>query len=490
MKPSPRGEVAQTAAILAASKFVAGAAASLLPILVVRRLTQSEFGAYKQIDLVAGLLLPFLGLGLDKSLTYFVPRNRERADEYVTAAFLPCGIAGALCVLLALLMPSAGAAVLGTEPNRLLLVSAATTAVASVFVLSAVRALIATGGKGTAGVITAARGPVLVLLVGSVMLLGGGLHDLLWCYFSLAALQIATSLGVLRRAGLLARHFRPELAARQFRFGAPLWGSALIAVWADRMDRYLVSLTLGPAAFAVYAVGRTSVPFYTTAGTSLETAMAPNLARWESEGEYRRMADLWSGSIRRLLPVAIMVFIAMQATADWVIPFLYTGTYRDAVPIVRVSAFALLFSGFTGTDAVLRAFARTRFLFATNVANVILRLGLGVLALREGSLVHLAVVALGTDAAVKITQASVAARCLSLGPAALLPARHLAGPIALAGAGAAASLALERFVPSLPARFAATAVVWGAVLSYQVHRSGMMKSIGMRLPWKRRGPAA
>lgn len=483
-----RDDVARTAVIIAGARFLAGAAAALLPFVIVRRLTQEDFGAYKQIDLVAALLLPFLGLGLDKSLTYFVPRSRERAPDYVTAAFVPCAALGMLILVLAFLLPGPASTVLGTVSHRLLIVCAVSNGVAAVFVLASVRVLIATGSSKAAGLITAARGPLMVLIVGSIALLGGRLDGLLWGFLALAILQVAVSLGALARRKLIARRFSPAQLVELFRFGSPLWGSALVQTWAGRMDRYLVSLTAGPAAFAVYAVGRTSVPFYATMGSSLETAMAPSLARWEGEGEHHRMAGLWTGSIRRLLPISLIMFIAMQSTAGWVIPFLYTGAYRDSVPIVRVSCFALLFSGYTGTEGVLRAFARTRFLFVTGMTDVIARLALGLAVLRTGSLVTLAVVAIATESVVRIAQITVAARSLSAAPGAVLPLRELGRPFAIAAAGAAASLVLEHFVGSEQIRFGAVGVVWAAILFVQARSSGILSALPLPFFGRRRAP--
>src|SRR2546429_8408417 len=50
----------------------------VLPLLLVRRLSQTEFGLYKQAFLVVGTASGILPLSFSMSAFYFLPRERER----------------------------------------------------------------------------------------------------------------------------------------------------------------------------------------------------------------------------------------------------------------------------------------------------------------------------------------------------------------------------------------------------------------------------
>jgi len=472
-------EVARTAAFLGAARALAGVVTMALAPLIVRRLTQAEFGVYKQLDLVAGLLLPFLGLGLDKGLAYFIPRDRARTPERVSAALLPIGVLGLLAALIVWLFPGEASGMLGSEPLRLLLVAAVTGGLSSVFLLSSVRILIATGRGGLASIISGVRGLLVVVVVGLVVLVDPRLNSILCAYLALALVQIVFVLVLLLRCGHLTRRFGRDALREQFAFGSRLWGAGIVQMWAGRLDRYLVSLTQGAAAYAIYTVGRTTIPFYSTMETSVEASMAPTMARWEGMGEHERMAHLWRASIRRLLPVACLTFAGLQATAHWLIPFVFTDAYAAATPIVRVSAVTVLLAGYSGTEGVLRAFARVNFLFAINAVSGVARLGLCILVLQTGSLVALAAVAVGLDALVRLSQAVVAARCLSLGAKDLVPLDALRFPAILALAGIGASILVAGQIEVGLMRFAIVAGIWGTCLLIQVYRSGMLQSIGL-----------
>ena len=488
-------ELGRSAGLLGAAHVLGGAVALALPLLIVRRFDQTSFGTYKQLDLVATLLLPILGLGLDKSLTYFIPREREHAARYVTAAYVPCALAGLLGLAAVLAWPGAAGHALGAEGGRLFLLAAVSAAVSSVFVLAGMRVFIAVGDTLRASAVTALRGPALVLVVGTVVLVAPSLPALLWAYVALNLAQIVVILALMDRRSLLVGRTDLESFVKQLRYGIPLWGSAILQVWTNRLDRYLVSLSHGAAGYAIYAVGRTSVPFYAALSGALETVMAPKLAEWEGLGEHRRMAELWKATIVRMLPMALIVCAAIEATAGWLVPLLFTENYRSATSILRVSAISLLFVGHTGTDGVLRAFARVRFLFVTNLLNAAVRLALTLAALATGSLALVAAAAVGVETAVRAVQAVAAARCLQLGVADLLPVRRLGEPLALSIAGTAASLAMTRVVEHGIARLLLAGVIWGSICFLEAYRIGLLQGLGLWPPdprrilalWRRRG---
>jgi len=54
-----------------------------LPMLLVRRLDQAQFGVYKQLFLVIGTSVTVLPLGFAMSAYYFLPRERDRQRETV-----------------------------------------------------------------------------------------------------------------------------------------------------------------------------------------------------------------------------------------------------------------------------------------------------------------------------------------------------------------------------------------------------------------------
>src|SRR6185369_8039099 len=71
------GSLTGRAASLFVAKAIAFALAFALPLLLVRRLSVEEFGAYKQLFLVVGSALVVVPLGFGMSAFYFLPRERD-----------------------------------------------------------------------------------------------------------------------------------------------------------------------------------------------------------------------------------------------------------------------------------------------------------------------------------------------------------------------------------------------------------------------------
>ena len=64
---------------LLAAKTVGFAFAVALPLVLVRRMSQAEFGLYKQIFLVVATSMMILPLGFGMGAFHFLPRERARA---------------------------------------------------------------------------------------------------------------------------------------------------------------------------------------------------------------------------------------------------------------------------------------------------------------------------------------------------------------------------------------------------------------------------
>ena len=87
----------------------------LLPIILVRIFTKSEYGLYRQIFLIFNTLLPFGQMGVAQSLYYFLPRNPEKKNILMMQTFIFVLITGILVLCGLLIFKSSIAAVFHNE---------------------------------------------------------------------------------------------------------------------------------------------------------------------------------------------------------------------------------------------------------------------------------------------------------------------------------------------------------------------------------------
>ncbi|HSD73645.1 MAG TPA: oligosaccharide flippase family protein, partial [Steroidobacteraceae bacterium] len=78
--------LARRAGIIAVARFANQALVILSPVILVRLLSVAEFGHYREFLLYVGLLTSIAAFGINHSLLYFVPANRDRAWRYVRQA--------------------------------------------------------------------------------------------------------------------------------------------------------------------------------------------------------------------------------------------------------------------------------------------------------------------------------------------------------------------------------------------------------------------
>ncbi|MFY9555533.1 MAG: glycosyltransferase, partial [Blastocatellia bacterium] len=78
-----RGSFTARAGLLFFAKCFAFALSFILPLLLVRRLSQHEFGLYKQVFLIVGTAIYILPLGFGMSAFYYLPREPERRHHII-----------------------------------------------------------------------------------------------------------------------------------------------------------------------------------------------------------------------------------------------------------------------------------------------------------------------------------------------------------------------------------------------------------------------
>jgi len=71
---SSEGSLTQRAIWLIAAKTLAFASSILLPVILVRQMSLTEFGLYKQAFLITGSVITIFPLGFAMSAFYFLPR--------------------------------------------------------------------------------------------------------------------------------------------------------------------------------------------------------------------------------------------------------------------------------------------------------------------------------------------------------------------------------------------------------------------------------
>src|SRR5215204_199477 len=334
----------------------------LLPPLLVRYLTQTEYGLFKQVFLVVGTAVAVLPLGFGMSAYYFLPREGERRrTQAVLNILLFSSAVGAAGGLALVLFPG----LLGGVFNDPTLVSYAPLVGVVIFfwVVSSFLETVTVANEetrlSTIFIVGAQLTKTLFML--GALLSFGTLRALIYASLLQGVLQTAVLLRYLgsRFPGFL-RAFDWGMLRAQMAYAMPLGVAGLMYTVQAEGHNYFVSHYFTPAEFAVYAVGCLELPLLSLLRDSINSVMIPRVSLLQSEGQTREVIELTARVMRKLAVFFFPTYAFFMVAGREFIAFLYTPAYLSSWPIMVVNLTLLPFS-IIMLDPLSRAYAEHRY---------------------------------------------------------------------------------------------------------------------------------
>lgn len=343
-----------------AARFVSACLTVSIPLVLARALELAEFGTYKQLFLIAQTLYYVLPFGVAQSLYFFIPRAEQHRPYFGQTLLFLAG-AGLLAGggLYALGPPLAEA--LGNPallPHRLEL--AAYTALAiGAFPLEL--SLTSRGKTRQSAVAYLVSDALRAAALTAPVLLGAGLHGMMMAIVAWAAVRLVACWGLML-GGSRGPLFDRRLLARQLAYAAPFGAAILLSIPQQYAHQFVVSSQLGPALFAIYAVGCFQLPLVDLLYTPTSEVLMVRLGELERSGRLEEGLAAFRQASSRLayafLPLAAFLF----AAAPEFISAVFGPRFLPATPIFRVSLIGIPLA-ILPLDGTLRARNQTRHLF-------------------------------------------------------------------------------------------------------------------------------
>jgi O-antigen/teichoic acid export membrane protein len=476
------GSSTRAALSLMVGRTIGFAVAFVIPLLLVRALSQQEFGIYKYLFL---LIATFgaLQFGMAESLYYFVPRFPDAAGRAIANAIATLVVIGAVVAVVAVLGAHAIAQWTGNltiEPYLPFVgVFLALTLISAPLEIVMVARKAYRRAAVTYALADAVRACALVLP-------GVLFRDLK------ALLAGAIVYGVLRVALLITytlREFRGQwrldsaLWKTQLGYALPFSAAIFVEVAQINLHQYVVWARFDPATFAIYAAGCLQIPLVDLLTMSVANVMMVRMSEELAEG--RRVIRLWHDAVERLAVVLVPLALALALTSYDVMVLLFTPAYAASAPIFAISTGAIVLAALP-VDAMLRVWAQTRLLIVMNLIRLAVVIATISWAIGTFSLPGAMFVTIAGLVVSKSFAVTRIARLLQVPIANVLPWRPL---------GAIVAIALVSLVPAvwiharltLPpiGRGAATACVYGAayLAITAASRASWRAEVGRRLGW-------
>jgi O-antigen/teichoic acid export membrane protein len=345
------------------AKTVGYAFSIALPLILVRRLNQEEFGLYKQVFLIVSSAVLVLPLGFHMSAYYYLPRESERKGQIVLNILLVYVVViGAACLAI-LLYPSVLTTILGAHE-----LTAHAPLVAFVVLTWGCSSFLETVVVANQEIrlatffIIAANVSKVIFIVGAVLVFGT-FKALLYGAIVQGVLQLAALLiYVALRFGKAWQNYDKTLLRAQLSYALPLGVAATILQFHLMLDSMIVSKRLGTAALAIYAIGCFNIPLFFLISDAVGSVMIPRVSFLQKEGARREIIELLARMIRKLSAIALPLYAFLLVVGQPFIVLLFTTRYLASWPIFAINLAQIPLSVLTSAyDPVLRAYAEERY---------------------------------------------------------------------------------------------------------------------------------
>jgi O-antigen/teichoic acid export membrane protein len=354
----PRTSLVAGASWLLASKICSFAITSALPLILTRRLSQTEYGYYKQLFLILNTTLNLLPFGMNMSLFYFIPRAKTQSEKgnisinVVIFYLVTTGILGGSLIVDPALITHLFHSEPLTRVGWLIGLTIIPYVVSSLLEI----VLIANGDARLAAVsgIAINMGRTLLILV--AVFIWGTIDSILWCVLIVAVLQfvwLATYMAT--RFGNFWATFRWSGVWAQLVYALPLGLSGLLWALQVDIDNYFVNHYFSAAMFAIYANGCFDVPLVGMLSDSVGSVLIPRISALQDKNSMQDIIDVTVKAIRGLAFAYAPIFVFVSIAANQVITVLFSDEYLASVPIFRVNLMMVLLA-IVAVDPVLRAF--------------------------------------------------------------------------------------------------------------------------------------
>lgn len=332
-------------------------ASFIMPLVLVRFMTQSDYGVFSQFYTLYTAIYVILALGLHTNIFYFYPTaTKEDADKYVsntTVLLLLFGfIGGAIMYIPPVQSALFGDSELGKHIDFIIAAIMLATPMNIVSPLNTVRE-----DKWGAMLIPGFVAVMRILTVVGCTLVYNDLHELFkWLLFYQLFILVVVAIYSLRNVRL---RLDWGLAKKQMAYSIPFGCAVALQLFSNYYDKFVCIKFLEPAEYAIYSVAFLSIPGITQVYDSLCQVNIVNMSRSYKSGYIDEVAPQYQKFVVKTLSFSTPIILAVAIYAEEIMAFLYTDQYVTSAPYFRIYSLTFLTS-MLGAGTILRSMGKTK----------------------------------------------------------------------------------------------------------------------------------
>jgi O-antigen/teichoic acid export membrane protein len=314
-----------------------------LPIVLTRTLDPQAFGEYRLLWLAVSTLMLVTPMCMAPALYYFLPRSDAPTQRlYINQTMLFLVGAGLVSAWALSLwnpfLPGKIGAILETN-------GAVVPAFVLVWVFASILDVLPTAEERVAwqAKVVMSLAAVRAVALSAVAIATHDLGAVLWALLAFATLKAGILLTyVARNHGLRGPIARRETFSAQVRQAAPFALSGALHGIRGQADQWIAAALFTVTQFASFSVAAVLAPIVQVFRQSVNHVFLPSMSRLQSAGDFPAMLALNSranGMVALLVyPLLAFAFVF----AEEIITLVYTRTYLEAAPVLRLYVVALV----------------------------------------------------------------------------------------------------------------------------------------------------
>jgi O-antigen/teichoic acid export membrane protein len=339
------------------ARTLAFACSFALPLLLVRRLSQQDFGLYKQVFLLALTAINTLPLGIDMSAYYFLPRESERKGGVVLnilSFYLLMTVVSGLALYL---FPQILYGIFGSD--NLVSYAGLLAVLIPLWGLPYVLENIAYANEdaklASAFVVISELSKAVVLIAAALWF--GTLRALVYAAIVHGTIQAVISLAYFSSTfGAFWKGFDWSVMRRQLVYTLPFGFAAVLLRFQSDLHSYFVSHKFSTSDFAIYSVGCFNLPLLSILSSSVGAVMIPRVSHLQALGQPREIVELIARMMRKMAVIYFPLYVFLLLFRKDFITILFTKQYLESSPIFALNlSFIPLGLLVSANDAVVRA---------------------------------------------------------------------------------------------------------------------------------------
>ncbi len=324
------------------AKFVGYFFAFLLPLLVVRFLSQKEVGEYRFIFQIIVNAVGILPMGFSLSVYYFLSRSRENRSRTILNILIFNFVTGGIAFAILFFYPE----ILGfiSDSKELIRLAPLAGIIIWLWIFGIFLEIVAVANQepkvAMAFIILSQFTKTFLMTIAVIVFVS--VDAILYAAMIQASLQIIVLLVYLKsRFPKFWTDFDVPFFKKQAVYALPFGFAGVLWILQTDIHNYFVNYRFGEIGFAIYAYGCFEFPLFSMMYESVSSVMIPKMSEFQSQGRTQDIIDTTISAMNKMALAFLPIFVFLMIVSETFIITLFTEEYAASIPIFRVNLFLM-----------------------------------------------------------------------------------------------------------------------------------------------------